>query len=157
MLTSVTDWPPSQSKKENKGYYKQVQTSVKDGPATVPSALDHYVHRPTTVNFESMTLVFSLLYRTTPCLESLALNHQRGGRKWWSSSGHTAHPTKKVQKYEQYCQQKLMLHVPFRHQSELLGNHTTLTPAYAEFLRSGNIPPSLEDDIHRLQHNSCCS
>ena len=57
-------------------------------------------------------------------------------------------------KYEQYCRQKLMLHVPFRNQRELLGNHTTFTAAYAEFLQSGSIPPSLEDDIHRLQQSS---
>ena len=47
-----------------------------------------------------------------------------------------------------------MLHVPFRHQSELLGNHTTFTAAYADFLQSGSIPSSLEDDIHRLQQLS---
>ena len=47
-----------------------------------------------------------------------------------------------------------MLHVPFRHQSELLSNHTTFATAYAEFLQSGSIPQSLEDDIHRLQELS---
>ena len=47
-----------------------------------------------------------------------------------------------------------MLHVPFRHLSELLGNNTTFTAAYAEFLQSGSIPPSLQDDIHRLQQSS---
>ena len=29
--------------------------------------------------------------------------------------------------------------------------HDTFTAAYAAFLQSGNIPPSLEDDIHRLE------
>ena len=47
-----------------------------------------------------------------------------------------------------------MLHVPFRHQSELLSDNTTFTAAYANFLQSGNIPSSLEDDIHRLQELS---
>ena len=47
-----------------------------------------------------------------------------------------------------------MLHVPFRHQSELLGNNSTFTAAYAEFLQSGSIPSSLEDDVHRLQQSS---
>ena len=54
-------------------------------------------------------------------------------------------------KYEYYCQQKLMLHVPFRHQSELLGNNDSFTAAYANFLQSSNIPSSLEDDIHQLE------
>ena len=45
-----------------------------------------------------------------------------------------------------------MLHVAFRHQSELLGNHTTFVAAYATFLQSGSIPSSLEDDIHRLKN-----
>ena len=47
-----------------------------------------------------------------------------------------------------------MLHVPFRHQNELLSSNTTFTAAYANFLQSGNIPSSLEDDIHRLQELS---
>ena len=33
----------------------------------------------------------------------------------------------------------------------MLGNSDTFTAAYANFLRSGNIPSSLEDDIHRLE------
>ena len=41
-----------------------------------------------------------------------------------------------------------MLHVPFRHQSELLGDNTTFTAAYADCLQSVSIPSSLEDDIH---------
>ena len=57
-------------------------------------------------------------------------------------------------KYEQYCQQKLVLHVPFRHQSELRGNTTTFTAVYASFLQSGSIPSSPEDDIHRIQQLS---
>ena len=41
--------------------------------------------------------------------------------------------------------------MPFRHQDELLGGETTFAAAYADFLWSGNIPSSLEDDIYRLQ------
>jgi hypothetical protein len=44
-----------------------------------------------------------------------------------------------------------MLYIAFRHQTELLSGSTTFTAAYANFLQSGNIPLSLEDDIHRLQ------
>ena len=56
-------------------------------------------------------------------------------------------------KYEQYCRHKLMLllHIPFRLQDQLLGDSNTSSAAYATVLQSGNIPPSLEDDIHRLE------
>lgn len=54
-------------------------------------------------------------------------------------------------KYEQYCKQKLMLHKAFRHVEELQGEYNTYSAAYAIFLQSGNVPPSLEDDIHRLE------
>ena len=47
-----------------------------------------------------------------------------------------------------------MLHVPFRHQDELLGDETTFSATYANFLQSGNIPSSLEDDIYRLEQMS---
>lgn len=62
-------------------------------------------------------------------------------------------------KYEQYCRHKLMQHVPFRRQEDLMGaQHDTYAAAYAAFLQSGSVPPSLEDDISRLdqmnQHNT---
>ena len=44
-----------------------------------------------------------------------------------------------------------MQHKPFRHIEELKGVCATFAEAYAVFLHSGNIPPSLEDDIHRLE------
>ena len=117
-----------------------------DQPATVASALDHYVSRPATANFESMTLLHFVQHYSMPR----------------ESGSEPSKRRKKVvvivrpycTKYEQYCRQKLMLHVPFRNQRELLGNHTTFTAAYAEFLQSVSIPPSLEDDIHRLQQSS---
>ena len=34
---------------------------------------------------------------------------------------------------------------------KLKGTCSTYAEAYAIFLQSGNIPPSLEDDIHRLE------
>jgi len=50
-------------------------------------------------------------------------------------------------KYEQYCKQKLMLHVPFRNIDQLKGACSTFLEAYSIFLHSANIPPSLEEDI----------
>ena len=55
-------------------------------------------------------------------------------------------------KYEQYCQQKLMLHVPFRHINHLKETYETYSEAYRMFLESVNIPGSLEDDIRRLSN-----
>ena len=55
--------------------------------------------------------------------------------------------------YEQYCQQKLMLHLPFRRVDQLKGSFTTFTEAYANFLQSSNVPSSLEDDIRRLSEH----
>ena len=49
--------------------------------------------------------------------------------------------------YEQYCCQSLMLHKTFRHVGELLAGHATYAEAYADFLQTGNIPPSLEEAI----------
>ena len=50
-------------------------------------------------------------------------------------------------KYEQYCRQKLMMHVPFRHVDALKGTCESFSEAYAILLRTGNAPSSLEDDI----------
>ena len=55
-------------------------------------------------------------------------------------------------KYEEYCRQKLMLHIPFRRE-ELLGDSDSYAAAYAIFLQSGNVPPSLEEDIHQLEQH----
>lgn len=48
----------------------------------------------------------------------------------------------------------MMLYKPFRQVQELLGDHDTFAAAYAEFLQSSNVPPSLEDDIQRLEQSS---
>ena len=43
-----------------------------------------------------------------------------------------------------------MLHIPFRQVDQLKREYASFTEAYAIFLQSGNVPPSLEDDIQRL-------
>ena len=53
--------------------------------------------------------------------------------------------------YEQYCEQKLMLHKPFRDESQLLNGHDSFTEAYADYLNTGNVPACLWDDIHWLE------
>ena len=54
-------------------------------------------------------------------------------------------------KYEQYCRQKLMIHQPFCQVDELLGAYEKHSSVYYQFLRCGKVPPSLADDIHRLE------
>uniref|UniRef100_A0A1X7V578 ATP-dependent DNA helicase n=1 Tax=Amphimedon queenslandica TaxID=400682 RepID=A0A1X7V578_AMPQE len=46
---------------------------------------------------------------------------------------------------------------PFRDINELKSTYDTLTEAYAEFLQSGNVPRSLEQDIFRLQQHRSSS
>ena len=46
-----------------------------------------------------------------------------------------------------------MLHKPFRDESELI-DCTSYVEAYTNYLTSGNIPPCLQDDIHRLQQSN---
>ena len=53
--------------------------------------------------------------------------------------------------FEQYCSQKFMLHKPFRHLDELKGDFSSFAEAYHAFLQSATVPPSLEEDIARLQ------
>ena len=53
--------------------------------------------------------------------------------------------------YEQYCRQKLMLHQPFRQVDELLGSSDNYSDAYTLYLQTGRVPPSLADDIRRLE------
>ena len=46
-----------------------------------------------------------------------------------------------------------MLHKPFRDLQKLTG-FPSYTLAYANFLHSRSVPPSLEDDIYRLEQQS---
>ena len=46
-----------------------------------------------------------------------------------------------------------MKHKSFRQVTDLLAGHKTYAQAYAEFLQTWDIPPSLEEDIIRLQQH----
>ena len=47
-----------------------------------------------------------------------------------------------------------MQHKPFRQLNDLLGEFETHAATYAAFLQSGNVPPSLHDDVHRLEQET---
>ena len=106
-----------------------------DWTATAPAALDHYAD---TQHFNEMTLLSFVQQHSMPKELSSEPNRRRKNivivRPYCS-------PDPSGPKYEQYCQQKLMLHVPFRHQVELLAGCETYTAAYATFLQSGSVPP----------------
>ena len=125
---------------------------AEDQPATTLSALDHYVARPATPQFQDMTLLHFVQHFSMPKESGSEPSLRRKKvvvivRPYCSPDPHGP-------KYEQYCQQKLMLHVSFRHRNELLGDSDTFAAAYATFLQNGNVPLSLEDDIHRLEQLS---
>ena len=80
--------------------------------ATMPSILDHYIQRPSDGTFNHMTLLhFAQHYSMPKELGTVPKKHKMmivNVRPYCS-------PDPNGPKYEQYCQQKLMLHVPFRH------------------------------------------
>ena len=48
----------------------------------------------------------------------------------------------------------MLLNKPIRQIQELLGGHDTFMAAYADFLKSDNVPRSLVEDLHRLEQNT---
>ena len=123
-----------------------------DQPATIPSAVDHYVSRPATAIFHSMTLLHFVQHYTMPRESGSEPSRRR--KKVVVIVRPYCPPDPQGPQYEQYCRQKLMLHVPFRHQSELLGDNTSFTAAYTSFLQSGNIPLSLATFLRHWQMTS---
>ena len=129
---------------------RQVEEQLEEGkPATAVSTLDHYINRPGTQQFERMTLLHFVQHYSMPKGEDEEPSARQKevvviARPYCS-------PDPNGPQYEQYCRQKMMLHRPFRHCQELQAGFNTFTEAYADFLQSGNVPPSLEDDVHRLQ------
>ncbi len=119
-------------------------------PATVASPLDHYLGRPTTPQFESLPfLLFVQQYRMPKEEGAQPLRRSKAVvvivRPHYPPDPDGPH-------FEKYCRQKLMLHKPFRNEQQLLTGVTSYTAAYTEYLQSVNVPPSLQDDVHRLEH-----
>lgn len=123
-----------------------------DQPATAPSILDHYSARPDSPRFQNMNLLDFTQQHTMP---------NEVGSTPTTRKKHVVvivqpycSPDPNSPNYEQYCQQKLMLHVPFCRQEELLRTNDKYSESYSVFLHSGSVPPSLEDDIHQLDQQS---
>ena len=125
--------------------------NVQDGQLTTAhSILDYYVHRSSTPTFNDMTLLTfarSYVYNAEPL--SAEPTHRRkfvivSVRPYCS-------PDPNGPNYEQYCKQKLMLHVKFRQLSDLLMGNITFTETYHQFLLKADVPSSLEEDVRRLE------
>ena len=127
-----------------------VDNTTQDGQvATALSIFDHYVRRPTTSAFNSMTLLtFAKSYNMPKELSAYPTQRRK---HVVVVVGPYCSPDPNSLTYEQYCKQKMMLHVQFRQISDLLVDHNTFAEAYEHFLLSADVPSSLEEDIHRLQ------
>ena len=129
---------------------RQVEEHPEEGEtsqATSPSILDRYVYRPSNNTFENMTLLYFSQHYSMPKELGTTPKHQK--LKIVSVRPYRS-PDPCGPKYEQYCQQKLMLHVPFRHVDTLEGACESFSEAYAIFLQTDNVPLSLEEDTRRL-------
>lgn len=129
---------------------REVDDKLDEGQVvTVDSQLDHYCSRPTTPQFEDLTLLqFVQRYRIPKRVGDDLFRRRKEVvvivRPYCS-------PDPNGPKYEQYSKQRLMTHQPFRQLEELLGVCDTHSEAYSLYLQTGTVPPSLADDIHRLE------
>ena len=117
--------------------------------ATVPSTVDHYVHRPNTSLFNDMTLLEFTRQYTMP--KTVGSEPSRRNKSIVVIPRPYCSPDPTGPKYQQYCRQSLMQHKSFRQLNDLLDDSESYVEAYASFLQSGLVPPCLEEDIHRLQ------
>ena len=132
---------------------RAVEEQLNEGqPATALSILDHYVARPTTPRFRDMKLLQFAQQYTMP--KELGSDPSRRRKDVVVIVRPYLSPEPNGPNYEQYCHQKLMLYKPFHQEEELLAGAGTYAAAYATFLQSDNLPPSLEDDVHRLEQQS---
>ena len=128
---------------------RAVEDHLEEGQsATALSIVDHYMGRPNSAHFNSMTLLeFARQYSIPKILGAEAIHRSRRvvviPRPYIS-------PDPASGRYEQYCRQSLMQHKPFRQMDDLLSGYDNYIDAYTSFLQSGDIPPCLEDDMYCL-------
>ena len=128
---------------------RAVEDHLEEGQrATALSIVDHYVGRPHPPHFNSMTLLeFSRQYSMP---KTVGAEPTRRSRRIVVIPRPYVSPDPAGDKYEQYCRQSLMQHKCFRLMDDLLSGYDSYIGAYAAFLRSGHIPPCLEDDMYRI-------
>ena len=104
-----------------------------DQPATALSALDHYIGRPTTPQFNDMTLLHYVQQFTMP--KQLGSNPSRRRKAVVVIVRPYFSPDPSGPKCEEYCRQKLMLHIPFRQKN----SWETVTPMQPLMPSSSNL------------------
>ena len=131
---------------------RAVEDHLEEGQrATALSIADHYIGRPDSSHFNTMTLLDFARQYSMP--KTLGAEPTPRSRRIVVIPRPYVSPDPAGDKYEQYCCQSLMQHKPFRQMDDLLSGYDTYIDVYAAFLQSGQIPPSLEDDMYRLlQH-----
>ena len=128
---------------------RAVEDHLEEGQrATALSIVDHYIGRPDSSHFNTMTLLDFARQYSMP--KTLGAQPTSRSRRIVVIPRPYVSPDPAGDKYEQYCRQSLMQHKPFCHMDDLLSGYDTYIDAYAAFLQSGQIPPSLEDDMYRL-------
>ena len=120
-----------------------------DRAVTLASQLDHYCARPSTPQFEALTLFhFVQRYKIPKRVGDEVVCTRKEvvviSRPYCS-------PDPSGPKYEQYCRQQLMMHQPVRQLKELLGTCDNHATAYSIFLQSVISPQSFADDIHQQE------
>lgn len=108
--------------------------------------------RPATLEFKTMTLLHFVQQYTLPKQVGVQLLHR--SKSVVVIIRPYILPDPEGPKYEEYCHQKLMLYWPFCQQQTIIAGFDTYAEAYTDFLQSGNVPPSLLDDIHRLEQQT---
>ena len=128
---------------------RAVEDHLEEGQrATALSIVDHYMGRPNSVHFNSMTLLSFAQQYSMP--KTLGAKPTHRNRRIVVIPRPYVSPDPAGDKYEQYCRQSLMQHKPFRQMDDLLSGCDNYSEAYAVFLQSAQIPPCLEDDMYRL-------
>lgn len=139
--------------------FRVVEDRLEAGqPATALSQLDHYMARPVLPPFDNMSLLqfVQKFFMPKELQAELSLTCRSKAvivivRPHYS-------PDCQGPQYEQYCRQRLVLHMPFHTWQEVLGAFNTAVEACRHYLHSGSIPSSLEEDLHRLdqeQQHQC--
>ena len=118
---------------------RSVVTHLQTGqPATASSILDHYRARPANPPYKNMTLLHFAQQYSMP--KDPASQPAVRSKKVVIIVRPYYSPEPDSPNYEQYCQQKLMLHKLFRDISQLKDCWDTFTEAYAEFFRVKMFP-----------------
>ena len=129
---------------------REVDNKLDEGKVvTIDSYLDHYSAHPATADFQDLTILqFVERYRIP---KRIGDNLVRRKKEVVVIVRPYCSPDPEGPKYEQYCRQKLMIHQPFYQVDELLGACDKHSSAYHQFLSCSKVPPSLADDIPRLE------